>query len=541
MQCPTCGKHTHGTLSRCVHCDAPVTQRPTEPPAQEPHGQNARPADGTGAPGTHQFGHNGETWSAATPQGPSGPGPAESGPQPWTADSAAIERWASESPLTGRPWSQSSEPTAAQPGHAQPGGAGEPWSPPPAAQGWTSDYGSAAPAPGADPKWSSAPQSPPPATGNADAWYAPPSPAPRSPGEEVESTQSWTPEFDEPPARGPAPGQAQTWQPEPGGPQRWTPGNDATQAWSAAPPAPGGDGWRRADDHTPQGARQPESIVPDSWFSGIRASAPPEAPERWTPQHEPMNRDQWAAQAPTDAPHSWGPQGHNGHGPMGQDQTAMLASDFPRPQRHDYADERGKKAGKPLIFAVASLVVAALLAVTYVMWPSGTKKPLAQPSPAAVQSSAKVEDPVAKGQATAVNSLLNASAVSRGQLGRALVAAKTCNGLPPAIGVMQRVAQQRRQQISKARTLKVDALANGPQLRAHLARSMQISLDVDRAYLSWAQHATTGCKDKPKADGNYRKGGQLSNQATVSKQRFAVLWAPVAREQKLHARTANQF
>ena len=36
MQCPTCGKNTPGTLSRCTRCNTPIAQRPAsqaEPPA----------------------------------------------------------------------------------------------------------------------------------------------------------------------------------------------------------------------------------------------------------------------------------------------------------------------------------------------------------------------------------------------------------------------------------------------------------------------------------------------------------------------------
>jgi hypothetical protein len=226
---------------------------------------------------------------------------------------------------------------------------------------------------------------------------------------------------------------------------------------------------------------------------------------------------------------------------MPHNETAMLATDFPPVQNTGYPPGEQNRASKPLIFAVAGLVVVALIAVAFVMWPNGGGKSSGEPTPASVKSSSKATDPAARQQATAVNSLLNASAASRGELGRALVAAKKCNGLPTAINGMQRVAQQRQQQVTRARSLKVTALSNGSQLRDHLAKSMQLSLDVDRAYLSWAQRATRGCKGRPKADANYRRGGQLSNQASASKQRFATLWAPVAREQRLRPRTANQF
>ncbi|MBC6460341.1 hypothetical protein [Actinomadura sp. HBU206391] len=455
--------------------------------------------------------------------GPADPAPPDGASDPWysappapaqpPADIESTQAWRAE-PEPVQSWSR--EPDAAQPWSAEPGRQSDgtqAWSPEPAQQ-----------------------------SDGSQAW------APQ-PGQQSDATQAWTPE----PAQ--QPDGPQPWAPQPGqqsdATQAWTPEPDATQAWNAGPAPSGPDSWSGPGDRQGQGTGPADSIVPDSWFSGPPQAPPqPEAPERWTPQPAPMNQDPWGPQQPADAPPAWGAQAPGGMAPMPQQETAMLASGYPPYDGHGHppydghghqpADEQGNRASKPLILAVAGLVAVALVAVALVMWPDGGKDPSAQRTPAAVQSTAKSANPAARQQAAAVNSLLNLSAASRGELGRALASAKRCKGLPNAIAGMQRVAQQRQQQVARAQTLKVNALSNGTQLRAHLAKSIQISLDVDRAYLAWAQRAR-GCKGRPKADANYQRGGQLSNQATVSKQRFATLWTPVAREQRLRPRTANQF
>lgn len=519
MQCPTCGRDTPGTLNRCVRCDAPVIQQPQETPVHEPQTQRFEPA--------HE--------PSADPQG--GPAaPAQRSPEPWTSDSDAIARWAATPAFSNQPESWPASP----PSPAQP----------------------------------PAPASPPGTSGSLDDWYTKPPPRPTPPQAPA-------------PQAAPAPGVA---------PHRAEP--DATQAWSMEPtPKPtstSGPAWPGADDQTPHETRPAESIVPDSWFTGPPRPAEPEATERWTPEPGPADADPWAANQPPPGPsqpwgpephggqawgpephgggqawgpdqhggHAWGPEQHGGqawgpemHGGQGypqRNETAVLGADFPPGQGPGYGPmepHRGR-AGKPLIVVVTALVIAAVVAVAVVMWPKGEGTSSGGPTPAAAKSPA--DDAAARPQATAINSLLNASAASRGELGRALTAAKLCKGLPAAIAGMQRVAKERQQQLSRTRALKVDALPNGTQLRGHLGKAIQYSLEVDQAYLAWAQSENqntktcqraggAGPKRRPRPDANYQRGGQLSNQASVSKKRFATLWAPVARKHHLPARTANQF
>jgi hypothetical protein len=205
-------------------------------------------------------------------------------------------------------------------------------------------------------------------------------------------------------------------------------------------------------------------------------------------------------------------------------------------------------AGKPLVITVVGLVVVALVAAGLVLWPDGgddnpsAASASAGPSAAAANSPATTKtNAPGRRAAVAVNRVLNASAASRGALARALAAAGTCRRLPTAIVGFQQVATQRRTQLARTRALKVGQLANGARLRQTLARSIQLSLAVDQALLTWAKRRQ-GCKGKPRPDANYQRArGSLSAQASTTKAQFATLWAPVAKQHRLPSRTANGF
>jgi hypothetical protein len=180
-----------------------------------------------------------------------------------------------------------------------------------------------------------------------------------------------------------------------------------------------------------------------------------------------------------------------------------------------------------------------------VLWPDGdNKKPTSSgPSPAAANTPATAAKTgsVAHREAVTVNRVLNASAASRGELARAIAAARSCAGLPTAITGFERVATQRQAQITHTRALKVGRLANGARLRQNLARSIQYSLAVDQALLTWAK-GRQGCHGKPRPDANFRRaGGSLSAQASGAKGQFVALWNPVAKQQHLPTRTAHSF
>jgi hypothetical protein len=359
------------------------------------------------------------------------------------------------------------------------------------------------------------------------------------------------------------------------------------------------DAWSMLEEEPRNG----ESIVPDSWFAGPRVAdtrqEDSQGPAMWTPpptDSEATMQVPWGApsQAPAAGPQQFGPPAGSqqqfgapvqstqqfgppaggpqqfgsapagsGWGPEPQqdwaggpthNETALLqgpggglpptypASQFPPMQGSGMPDgQRPKKseASQSLIIAVVVLVIAAVAAVAFVMWPDGGST--SGNKPTAVKTTTKGSPAGAHQQAVAVNAILNASGTSRGELGRALTAARKCNGLDAAIAGMQNVAQQREQQINQTKALKVDALANGTRMRSTLAKAINYSLEVDKAYLAWAQATQNGCKGRPKPNADSKRGAHLSAQASTAKQQFAALWAPVAQKANLPHRGATSF
>ncbi len=205
---------------------------------------------------------------------------------------------------------------------------------------------------------------------------------------------------------------------------------------------------------------------------------------------------------------------------------------LPMTQSHRSPSAKGGAKNKPLLIGVAALVAVAVASVAFVFLNGGDdEKKTVRPSKSAVAQQPvdlPAADSAAAKQARQVQTLLNASAKSRGVLGGALVKARKCAALPESITAMQQVAQQRRTQWRRARQLDVAELPDGAKLRGSLARSFKLSLDVDLAYLSWAR-AHQGCKGKtPPKGAHYKRGAALSAQATQAKSRFLKLWNPVA-------------
>ena len=505
MQCPRCGATAPDTMSRCGRCDTPLQAAPAahEPTAASgydspPPIQHTPPGapiyEGGGGPPVQAFVDSAEdSWhplgqqqfppSTPSTTQPTGPPP----PAPPTESTAAAPPQSYTAPpqsYTPPPQSYPAQPYPPQPSTAQdvpgvPGGEiGEP--PGEATQMWTPPPDLGPPSRRhAAPEWNT-PQPPmaqPP---------MPPMPPPGLPQDSLPQDESVTERtmavwFSDPPsAAGPVPGPDA--------------GSQTPVYGTAAAPPQGGQG------------RNETAMLPDL--------PPVQQPGGWSPEA-------WQQPAP------------GGFGPGGEPGTAP-------PQRP------ASGPSKPLIITVTGLVAVALVAAVMVLWPDGGGDKTSSssgPSQAAAQTPATstTTSSVAHREAILVNRVLNASAASRGELARALAAGGTCKGLPTAINGFERVAAQRRSQSAHTRALKVGRLPNGVRLRQSLARSIQYSLAADQALLTWSR-GRQGCHGRPKPDANFRRaGGQLSAQASAAKSQFATLWAPVAKQHHLPARTANSF
>ncbi|MGI8330070.1 hypothetical protein ACRYCC_08885 [Actinomadura scrupuli] len=360
-----------------------------------------------------------------------------------------------------------------------------------------------------------------------DSWFAGPRAA--DPRTEAQGPAVWTPPPGDSEATMQVPWNAQSQAP-PAGPQQFGPPPGQQQFGPPGPQQFSGPG---------QGAQQ---------FG---------APDQGTQQFGPPPGGQQQFGSGPAGP-GWSPEPQNGWaGGPGRNETALLPDPGPGgglppayqvthlgtgpgiPDAHH--PPKRSEASRSLIIAVTALVVAALAAVAFVMWPDGGSKTTTTSSPAAVKKTSKGSSAGAHQQAVAVNAILNASGTSRGELGRALASARKCDGLGSAIAGMQNVAQQRQTQISQTRALKVDGLANGARIRSTLAKAINYSLEVDKAYLAWAQASQNGCRGRPKPNADSRRGARLSAQASAAKQQFAGLWAPVAQKEGLPRRGPTSF
>lgn len=380
------------------------------------------------------------------------------------------------------------------------------------------------------------------------------------------------PELDAPPAGNDVGGSGGHRVPAAGGTVGFDP--ESTAAWSleadsSEQPRPGtAPGWQGQQQEQPPPGAGP--IVPDSWFADPSPGADADAtthlapPQQQMPPWDGPNQQEpapWAQNGPgAPSPNGW--SGDQGWGPP-PNATAVLQTPpgdgygpaFPPPGTSygqpgfgppngpggPYDQGQAPRKGKPsrgLLIGVGVLVAAAVLAVAYVMWPSGGQKgsPAANKTHSAPSSTGKTT--AAHAQAVAVNKILEASSTSRGQLNGAIGRARKCEGLAAAVATMQKVAQDRQDQLNQANALQVGALKNGAKIKSTLAHAITISLNADQAFLKWAQESQ-GCQGQPKPNADKKQGERLSVQAGPAKREFARYWTPVAKAQNLPARGAS--
>ena len=247
-------------------------------------------------------------------------------------------------------------------------------------------------------------------------------------------------------------------------------------------------------------------------------------------------------------PMAQGPMGPMGQGPMGGPMgpgqgMAMgpMGQGVPGdPAFGGYPPNQGGRPGgsgtsKPLIATVAALVTIAVGSVVFVLWPSGDDSSAStppNPAPSSEQVAQKNTIPAeTKQQAEVVNKILDDSVATRRVLAGALGRAGKCKTLPQAIQGFQKVAQRRQNQLNRTKNLKVDKLANGEKLRASLTEALTASLQVDQVLLRWAQQNQRNCRGKPRPAAAQVPGrAAIERRATTAKQKFVVLWNPVAKK-----------
>ncbi|TDC50345.1 hypothetical protein E1281_22120 [Actinomadura sp. KC345] len=189
-----------------------------------------------------------------------------------------------------------------------------------------------------------------------------------------------------------------------------------------------------------------------------------------------------------------------------------------------------KKSRMPYFLAAAGAVLLFGVALGIVFWPSGSETS-AQPGGEVPSAQGETTAPATEqesggdleGQARAVDDLLEDMGTTRSDLGGVVVGGCEPSGL-------QRVLEMRKGQLEKARGLDVSALDNGAQMRDALVRALEASTESNQRYLAVAP----GCPSEAEvADVNQR--------ASSAKTEFLGLWAPVAAQAGLPARTESDI
>ncbi|WP_283134806.1 hypothetical protein [Rhizohabitans arisaemae] len=273
-----------------------------------------------------------------------------------------------------------------------------------------------------------------------------------------------------------------------------------------------------------------------------------------------------------------GPEPH-GHEPPRDRPEFLDSDDWPEdePFEPEYptraeppGPERGRRSRR-LLVVLAIVALAGVATTAFVFALAGGSEPAPDPAPedsvAADVSGRPGTDPVVpdvvlppppgadpgsgseppsaegspgKEQALAVDELLDGSEPSRGALGPAIGRVRRCEEAGTA--TIERVTEERGEQLALAETLTVDALAGGEELKERLIRVFRSSKNADEGYLAWARRFVAGgCAGEVGADPDYRRGEDASREAVAAKRDFVELWNPIAEREGLKPRSAAEI
>ena len=324
------------------------------------------------------------------------------------------------------------------------------------------------------------------------------------------------------------------------------PGDDSgTQTWRhdfddeampAQAPVDMGPGWFRDERPGPAG---PGMAGPG--MAGPGATMPSAAMQGGMPDATMQGATLHGAAGPGMAPPGMGGPAMGAPGPGAANQMGGPGVPFQGMPRPGASKPRGKINMKLAAIGTAIVViaVAGALGVELTKGSPPTKPTAASSSPSA--SPAATTSALASRQAASVNTLLSSSLVSRRALADAVTAVRGCAHVPLSTGHIQRVVDRRSAEYDQAKTLKLNAIAGGPRVKADLLAALRNSLNADRAYLTWArQQMQDGCKPAGKSRA-YSAAIAADSRAANSKQVFVRAWNPVASKYGLPKKTATSI
>ncbi|GAA1872878.1 hypothetical protein [Actinomadura bangladeshensis] len=241
----------------------------------------------------------------------------------------------------------------------------------------------------------------------------------------------------------------------------------------------------------------------------------------------------WAGQSPT----PWqSPPDYTTPMPPSEERSIPLS---PEPWAEPAIWQPPKPPGKsrlPYFLGAAGVVLLIGVALGIVFWPSGSNTP--ETPPAAVQPSTPSSQGTvpetgetgategtgdADAQAGAVNDLLDDMGGTRSDLGTVVEEGCTASGL-------QRILDERRGQLEKARALDVGALENGTQMKDALVRALEASTESNQRYLDVAP----GCPSDDEVS-------DVNSRASNAKSEFIGYWTPIAEQVGLPSRTESDI
>jgi hypothetical protein len=156
-------------------------------------------------------------------------------------------------------------------------------------------------------------------------------------------------------------------------------------------------------------------------------------------------------------------------------------------------------------------------------------------------SSGEQSDP-GRRQATEIDQILSESAATRSKLTDAIDAVADCSAVGSGVSSLQTIADERETQREAAKTMSVDAISNGEEVKDNLVKALGASHSADLAFLSWARNAESGgCAGTAPITADYRKGTRKSASAQRSKRAFLDLWNPIATSYQLETRTVAEI
>ncbi|QXJ23976.1 hypothetical protein AGRA3207_005216 [Actinomadura graeca] len=194
-----------------------------------------------------------------------------------------------------------------------------------------------------------------------------------------------------------------------------------------------------------------------------------------------------------------------------------------------------RKSKRPYLLVAAGIILLAGIALGIVLWPGGsgpaTNNAGAQQTPGLTGETASdspSDPPTGSGdelseQAGAVDGLLKEMSGTRSDLGSVVEAGCGTTGL-------QRIRDQRQEQLGKARALEVGAFDDGEALKDALVRALEASVRSNQRYLD----ASPGCPSDDEVQ-------SINQEASDAKTEFIRLWTPIAEQAGLDPRSEGQI